>query len=42
MPDAAEVHALMLELRDLDDVRMAFDPLDEGIFDRRAEMPRGG
>jgi len=41
MPDAPEVHALMLELRNLDDLGMALDPLDEGIFDRRAELPRG-
>src|SRR4029077_20831760 len=42
VPDTPEVHALMLELRDLDDLGMALDALDEGILDRCAELPRSG
>src|SRR6476660_7496504 len=37
MPDPAEILDLVLELDDWDDLRKAFDALDEGIFDHLAE-----
>ena len=40
MPDAAEIHPLVLQLGDRDDLREAVDPLHERILDRRAETPR--
>lgn len=37
MPHAAEVHRLVFQLGDVDDLRETLDALDERIFDRRAE-----
>ena len=37
MPDFAEILRLVLELDDWDDLRKAFDALDEGIFDHLAK-----
>ena len=39
VPDAAEVHGLVRELRDFDDLRVAVDAADEGVLDRVADAP---
>jgi chorismate mutase len=40
VPDAAEIHLLVLELLHLDDLRESIDSVDERILDRLAPRAR--
>ena len=40
VPDAAEVHGLVRQLRHRDDLRVAVDALHEGVLDRNTEAAR--